>query len=319
MSNTNVMRFNGLSVHNMASHLALLGIVRILNEDCKTLNARVHWSDVDGNYFSSLSIDGYLSESDICATLIEGLTNRANRYIKVLKTVECFTGKKFSSIDTSDFINCYRELGKNGDSVDIEFFCSIIPGVAKNNKVDEVSLSPLFMVEGQSRKYDGISKFLDAIGRIEEGKLHKSLFGGVWERLDDHTKFYWDYLEWSDQARNGRDTSNDDKRVELSINALAFVGFAGLGGVPLVTARFENPCYKKYDSRNGEMFYFPIWSSSATYESAKEILNSDFFRNFDKQHNPIQYNSIGVVNIVCMGILHGSKGRKVSRFGELLW
>lgn len=302
----------GLSAHNLAAHLTLLGVMKILEEDCPDWRARGYWKKHGIKWTPNLALAVKKTEEDICGALAQGLCNRANSYLEALK---CLPVEKLTQTPPSAFAATVRRLFHDNPT-GMEFICALSAGVEKN-KGGIIAFSPLLLLE-KKNDMTGNRGLRWWNEKDNTGKIQQTLFtAGNWTRKDDILKFYWDYQEWVEQARVGRDTENEPQEVEWAACALAQVGFSGLGA--FIAGDLQTKAPGVIDKTK---LSFPLWVEPAIYDSIGELLLAAMFVDRNKEfvaRNKKQLERIGVKQIVEMKILKGDKGRKGTRCGRFLW
>lgn len=296
----------GLVAHNVAAHLTLLGVMKILEEDCPDWRARGYWKKHGMKWTPILELSVKKTEDDICGVLAQGLCDRANNYLEALK---CLSTGKLTNASPSAFAETVRRLFCD-NPIGTEFVCALSAGVEKK-KDGVIAFSPLLLLE-KKNDMTGDKGLQRWNAKDNTGKIQQTLFATEdWTRKDNILKFYWDYQEWVDRARVGRDTETEANEVEWAASALAQVGFSGLGA--FITGDLQTRAPGVVDKRK---LLFPLWIKPAIYDSIQELLLT---AAMSAGRNKEQLERIGVKQIVEIEILMGPKGKKAACHGRFLW
>lgn len=297
----------GLHPQNLAAHLAFYGALRILEEEHPEWKPRGFWRPDETGWWSAvlrLSDEAKASDEDICGVLSEGLAQRGRSYKDALDALskrvkanqkdggeDAKPGKKKKSKKKEtpnwtqarpvDFREAVRDLWGAKSAEDefarqAELLCAVSAGLPNEKRLD---FSPLFLVEGSIRPklanprgFGGWSGTKNIPEKDIPDKIHTALFGGDWPRSDDIFKWYWDWADWAEQARAGRDPADEKNAVEWAATALAVIGFCGLGAFAAAgrhdKVRTAAPGY----SRGGRVLHLPLWNSPATFAAVRELL-----------------------------------------------
>ena len=282
MSATRQHRLDGLEPDNLLAFLALLGLLRALEEAHPSWLPRVAWTVESLPVRPVLNLSEATGKDAIVATAASGLTKLALRH-----DFEPFRDLKLSPADASAKLH----NAARADRYTADLWAALVSDAAirDRNKTAEVEPTPLCLLFGQGHQH-----FLERLSAVPQettpptrrrnrGKsvvsetdcLSEALFAS-WTRPDTTRSFRWDPHEDVRYALRATDPT-DSKTKETTqhgANRLAAVGLSALTVVPRHRAgdtRLEILGGGR-DSGGGFFFTWPIWREPISLAMIRSLL-----------------------------------------------
>ena len=298
-------RLKGLESDNLLAFMALLGMLRSLEEFKPDWCPRVYW-DVDKFPVRAvLNVVGGVKEVDVVTAIAEGLRRCANlhdfggyRNLKELKPADAT--RKLRDV-ARDFESTLQDIHKTSGEIKkpheasgkryvADLWASLMSDAVCRNE-EEMEPTPFCLMFGQGHEY-----FLERLVSVpqmllppprREGRtrieisetdcLREALFEG-WKRPDlkpAAPSFRWDPHEDVRYALRARNPSGDKKTTQHGANRLAAVGFSALTVFPKQRAgnlRLEVLGGSR-DRKGNFIFTWPIWRHPASLASIRGLLS----------------------------------------------
>lgn len=274
-------RLSGLEPDNLLAFMALLGLLRVLEEAEPSWLPRVSWTVDDPPVRPVLHVAQPVSEDSIVTAVAAGLAELAGRH-----RFEPVKDLKLSPEDAAGKLRASRD-----DRYAADLWAALVSDAAirDRDKQQEAEPTPLCLLFGQGRQH-----FLERLGSvlqertppargtgrskvaITEGECLREALFLPWERLDATKKsFRWDPHEDVRHALRATDPT-DAKTKETTqhgANRLAAVGLSVL----TVTPRRRGPDIRLEllgGSRDhGEFsFTWPIWRAPISLAAARALI-----------------------------------------------
>ena len=233
-------RLDGLEPGNLLAFLALLGLLRALEEAAPAWLPKVAWSVDEPPVRPVLSLSAPVSVATIAATAATGVTRLAGRHD--------FGARKDLRLSVDDAAEQLRAAVRCGDSYTADLWAALVSDAAvrQRNKVKEAEPTPLCLMFGQGHQHflerlsvvPQVASFSRGSGRNEEfispaACLTEALFV-PWARPDAMPSFRWDPHEDVRYALRATDptTLSTKETTQHGANRLAAVGLTALTVVP---------------------------------------------------------------------------------------
>ena len=233
-------RLDGLEPGNLLAFLALLGLLRALEEAAPAWLPKVAWSVDEPPVRPVLSLSAPVSVATIAATAATGVTRLAGRHD--------FGALKDLRLSADDAAEQLRAAVRCGDSYTADLWAALVSDAAvrQRNKVKEVEPTPLCLMFGQGHQHflerlsvvPRVASFSRGSGGNEEfispaACMTEALFV-PWARPDATPSFRWDPHEDVRYALRATDptTVSTKETTQHGANRLAAVGLTALTVVP---------------------------------------------------------------------------------------
>lgn len=274
-------RLSGLEPDNLLAFMALLGLLRVLEEAEPSWLPRVSWSgDDDPPVRPVLHVAQPVPEDSIVTAAGAGLAELADRH-----RFEPFKDLKLSPEDAAGKLRASRD-----DRYAADLWAALVSDAATRDrdKKQEAEPTPLCLLFGQGHQH-----FLERLGSVpqeptppargtgrskvaitEEECLREALFL-PWERLDATKSFRWDPHEDVRYALRATDPT-DAKTKETTqhgANRLAAVGLSVL----TVSPRRRGPDIRLellggYRDHGEFFFTWPIWRAPVSLAAVRALI-----------------------------------------------
>ncbi len=232
-------RLEGLEPDNLLAFMALLGLLRVLEEARPDWCARVSWTVDDPPLRPALRIPEGVNQNIVTQAAAEGLDVLAQRHN--------FNGRKDLSLTPTDATATLRKVAKTENRYAADLWAALLSDAAVSKDGKKAEPTPLCLMFGQGHQH-----FLERLASVprqrtppDRGKghgktmvsetdcLHEALFAS-WTRPDKTKSFRWDPNEDVRYALRARDPTNAKTKeaTQHGANRLAAVGFSVLTVVP---------------------------------------------------------------------------------------
>lgn len=268
----------GLEPDNLLAFMALLGLLRVLEDTEPSWLPRVSWSVDAPPVRPVLHVARPVTVDTILATAGAGLTELARRH-----RFEPFKGLSLSPADAAGKLQESR-----GDRYAADLWAALVSDAAvrDRNKMQVAEPTPLCLLFGQGHQH-----FLERLGSvprestppargtgrskvtISEGEcLHEALFQ-PWKRPDKTNSFRWDPHEDVRYALRAADPTDAKETTQHGANRLAAVGLSALTVTP-VRRGAEIRLQLLGGSRdNGDfVFTWPIWRAPISLAAIRALM-----------------------------------------------
>ena len=242
-TNSRQHRLDGLEPGNLLAFLALLGLLRALEEAAPAWLPKVEWSVDEPPVRPLLSLSAPVSVATIEATAATGVTRLAERHD--------FGARKDLRLSVDDVAEQLRAAVRCGDSYTADLWSALVSDAAvrERNKVKEAEPTPLCLMFGQGHQHflerlsvvPQMASFSRGSGRNEEfispaACVTEALFV-PWARPDAMPSFRWDPHEDVRYAlratrRRPDHPEHQGETTQHGANRLTAVGLTALTVVP---------------------------------------------------------------------------------------
>ena len=275
-------RLDGLEPGNLLAFLALLGLLRALEEAAPDeWLPKVTWSVDEPPVRPVLSLSAPVSVGTIAATAATGVTRLAGRHD--------FGALKDLRLSEDDAAEQLRAAVRSGDSYIADLWAALVSDAAvrERNKVKEAEPTPLCLMFGQGHQHflerlsavPQMASFSRGSGRNEEVIpptvcVAEALFV-PWARPDATPSFRWDPHEDVRYALRATDptTVSTKETTQHGANRLAAVGLTALTVVPERRAGKARLGILGGERTEGTFtLTWPIWRDPISLEAIRALL-----------------------------------------------
>ena len=278
MTDHAIHRLEGLEPDNLLAFLALLGLLRILEEARPEWHPRVYWAVNSLPLRPVLRVIEPVSEDDVIGAAIEGLS--------VLAKHHDFGGLK--DLKLSPEVAALRLRRASGaDRYRAELWAALVSNAVLARDAKRTEPTPLCLMFGQGHQH-----FLSHLASVPNEKtapergsgrnktkiseadcLREALFA-PWERPDRTSSFRWDPDEDVRYAHRASDPSKARQTTQHGANRLAAVGFSALTVVPRRRAESVHLAVLGGDREQGGSFVigWPIWRQPVSLAGIRALL-----------------------------------------------
>ena len=283
MSNYTTHRLEGLEPDNLLAFMALLGLLRTLEEARPKWHPRVSWTVDEPPLRPALRVPQGVGLDAIVQAAAEGLD--------LLAQCHEFDGRVDLTLPPEDAATKLRETTKSADQdrYIADLWAALVSDVAISRDGKKVEPTALCLMFGQGHQH-----FLERLKSVpqqktppERGKgrskitvsetdcLHEALFAS-WKRPDATHSFRWDPHEdvrYALRAHNPTD-SKTKETTQHGANRLAAVGLSLLTVAPRRRAGEVRLAVLggQRDSRGGFVFQWPIWRAPISLAAIRALL-----------------------------------------------
>lgn len=275
-------RLEGLEPDNLLAFLALLGLLRALEESRSDWHARVSWTVSDPPLRPALRIREDVDGEAVVEAVAEG--------IGALAQWHEFDGHKDLTLTPGDAATCLQRAVEAANPYGADLWASLLSDAAVSRDGKKVEPTPLCLMFGQGHQY-----FLDRLTSVPRRKsppnrgkgrsstavsetqcLWEALFE-PWRRPDATQSFRWDPHEdvrYALRARNPTDAKTKET-TQHGANRLAAIGLSVLtvapkskhGQIRLVMLGGER------ESDGNFVFRWPIWREPTSLAGVRALLS----------------------------------------------
>ena len=279
-----VIKLNGFDYHNLLAFLALLGLLKTLNESRPEWKPCISWID----WIPHLHISSVVDNEQITCAVLEGL-------IKIGNTMRF---GQFKNLNLK-----YEEFKDLQDCAPPEIMIALgSDGIIQNNK--NVEYPPLCTMLGQ-----GHQNFLPRLKnatKVNGDAEHKQAMDNIanvlfneWKYKDESKiTFRWDPKEYRPHGYRAKDPSKDTFLPVIGANRLAAVGFTNYWCVPTKGGLSTVAC-KKDRNRVWKTFW-PIWSKKLSLDAILVLMRHPYMKAI--QNGKIDDDAR--MNLYKMGVCH---------------
>ena len=282
MTNCSTHRLAGLEPDNLLAFLALLGLLRALEEARPVCLPRVAWMVNAPPVRPALRVAERLTEDDILAITATGLKELAQRH-----DFDQLQDLKLSPEEATGRLR----TAAAGDRYTADLWASLISDAAvrDKNKVREAEPTPLCLLFGQGHMH-----FLSRLASVpretappargrrstktavsDTDCLREALFQ-PWMRLDATSSFRWDPHEDVRYATRTTDPTDakTKERTQHGANRLAAIGLSSLTVAPRAvrTGGAQLSVLGGTRDRTGRSFTWPIWRHPISLSAIRALL-----------------------------------------------
>ena len=302
MKGYNVHRLDGLEPDNLLAFLALLGLLRVLEEARATWRPRVFWTVDDPVLRPALRVPEGIDQAAVVTAAAEGLD--------VLAKFHDFDGHEDLTLATEDAARYLRRAADvaNRHRHAADLWSALVSDKAIDRQGKKVERTPFCLISGQGHQH-----FLSRLASVPNRKappdrrvgqrkiavsesecLSEALFTR-WERCDNTDSFRWDPNEDVRYALRAQDPT-DSKTKETTqhgANRLAAIGVASLTVVPrrrygevrlVVVGGYR-------ENTGGFAFAWPLWRDPVSLAGIRALLAQQRLETLDS------LEALGIVEV----------------------
>ncbi len=280
MNTRRVHRLDGLEPDNLLAFLALLGLLRAIEESCPNWIPRVRWDVNRLPIRPVLSVSESVDMEMIVTAIADGLNSLARYHdFNDLKDLRLSPADATKKLHTAVENNPYTA----------GLWASLISNAATDRKGKKVKPTPLCLLFGQGHQH--FLSYLASVPReteppargtghsktkISETQCLKEALFSPWKRPDNTKRFRWDPREDVRYALRATDPT-DSKTKETTqhgANRLAAIGLSALTLVPQIRAgEIQLGVLGGGRDRNGDfIFTWPIWCNLISLATIRSLL-----------------------------------------------
>ena len=275
-------RLDGLEPDNLLAFMALLGLLRVLEEVRIDWRPRVFWTVDEPPLRPVLRVPATVDDAAVAEAAAEGLNALARRHD--------FDGLSDLTLSPEEAVQrLHRAAAASSERYTGDLWSSLISDAAIAPDGKKVEPTPLCLMFGQGHQH-----FLSRLASVPQEKtppergagrnkiaisevncLREALFAS-WRRPDRTDSFRWDPNEdvrYALRARNPTDAKTKET-TQHGANRLAAIGLSVLTVVPRL--RFGKAQLAvlggKRDSRGRFTFGWPIWSEPTSLAGVRALL-----------------------------------------------
>ena len=276
-------RLNGLEPDNLLAFMALLGLLRVLDEARPNWRARVFWTVDDPPLRPALRTPNDISMDAVAKAVADGLDLLARRHE--------FDGRKDLTLSPEDATRSLQKAvgAADRDGYIADLWAALVSDAAVLRDRKKVEPTPLCLMFGQGHQH-----FLERLTSVPRRKvpsargrgrskvtvpepecLREALFAS-WKRPDDTQSFRWDPNEDVRYALRARDPTDvaTKETTQHGANRLAAVGLSALTVAP--RSRFGQVRLVMLGGRREAdgsfVFRWPIWRAPISFACIRALL-----------------------------------------------
>lgn len=275
-------RLDGLEPGNLLAFLALLGLLRALEETEPAWRPKVAWTVDEPPVRPELNLSAAVTRGTIAISAATGVTRLAERHD--------FGALKDLRLSPEDAAQQLAAAGRSGDAYTADLWAALVSDAAvrERNKAEEAEPTPLCLMFGQGHQH-----FLERLRSVPRAThadrgssrskavisaadcLAEALFA-PWARPDAMPSFRWDPHEDVRYALRATDPTDQKTKAttQHGANRLAAVGLASLTVVPARRAgkvRLEMLGGGR-EAGGAFTFTWPIWREPISLTAIRALL-----------------------------------------------
>jgi hypothetical protein len=270
-------RLQGLEPDNLLAFLALLGLLRALEQARPHWHPRAAWDPGVAPLRPFLQLREPIDAKSVCETAADG--------VHQLAAAHDFGGLaklKLSKAQARQHLLQAKDHAQAGDKLRAELWSALVSDVAIRSKAETVDRTPFCLLDVAQTSFlktladvcrpevlprrDG-----DQQARIIEA-IQKALFG-AWSRADHTPSFRWDPSEDSRHAYRWAAPSDEKQGVEQGANMLAAVGLPVLTVAPYQRGTEVRLKVLGGEPHEGFSLAWPIWREPTSLASIRSLLS----------------------------------------------
>lgn len=278
-----IHRLDGLEPDNLLAFMALLGLLRALDEARPDWLTRVFWTVDDPPLRPALRTPKDIDANAVAEAAAKGLGLLARRHE--------FDGRNDLTLSPADATRCLQKAvgAANRDGYVADLWAALVSDAAVSRDRKKAEPTPLCLMFGQGHQH-----FLERLASVprqktppDRGKgrskvavpetdcLHEALFAS-WKRLDRTQSFRWDPNEDVRYALRARDPTDarTKETTQHGANRLAAVGLSILTVAP--RSRFAQVKLVMLGGRReidgSFVFRWPIWRAPVSLACIRALL-----------------------------------------------
>ena len=270
-------RLQGLEPDNLLAFLALLGLLRALEQARPHWHPRAAWGIDVAPLRPFLQLREPVEAKSLCEAAASG--------VQQLAAAHDFGGLsklKLSKPEARQRLLQTKDHARAGDKLGAELWSALISDVAIRSKAETVDRTPLCLLDVARTSF---LKTLADVCKLEvllrcDGNqevlfieaIDKALFG-AWNRADHTPSFRWDPSEDSRHAYRWAAPSDEKQGVEHGANMLAAVGLPILTVAPYQRGNQVRLQVLGGEPSEGFSFAWPIWREPTSLASIRSLLS----------------------------------------------
>ena len=282
MASQAIHRLDGLEPDNLLAFIALLGLLRVLEEARPQWSARAFWTVGEMPLRPALRVPEEVDRRTVVEAAAEGLNALAEWHD--------FEGQKDLGLESGASVRLLRKAaaGAERNPYAAMLWSALASDAALARDGTRTEPTPLCLLFGQGHQH-----FLERLASVPRQKappargkgrhkteisevdcLREALFA-AWERPDRTPSFRWDPCEDVRHALRSRDPTDlkTKEKTQHGANRLATIGLSVLTVVPVRKAgRVRLALLGGKRLRSGFCFEWPIWREPTTLAGIRALL-----------------------------------------------
>lgn len=299
MTNCAIHRLDGLEPDNLLAFMALLGLLRALDEAQPEWRTRVYWTVEEPPLRPALRVPGGLDQTDIAEAAAQGLEE--------LAALHDFGGLADLKMPLDVAVERLRKAAANAD--DHPYLADLWAALVSDAAIEKgkTKPTPLCLLGGGQQRFMKSLASIPNSGTFQKSGpgqkkaevsaadcLHESLFA-PWLRPDNTHSFRWDPHEDVRHALRWSAPTDEKEPTQHGANRLAAIGLSVLTVVPqrgnTGQARLSVLCGVRNPNVRTPCFGWPIWSQPVRLPAVKALLSHPFL------HRPATREALGIVEL----------------------
>lgn len=277
MNGVPIHRLEGVEPDNLLGFLALLGLLRAIEDSRAAWRPRVRWTVHEPPTRPALHLRDAVTQEQIAEAAAEGIGNLVSAHVFPEKDLSLLPDDARSQLQSAAESGGYRSA----------LWAALVNDKANPRNRDIVERTPLCLMSGPGHQH-----FLERLARVPRtlapkpegwGKSRRSVsevecLGNAlfrpWQRRDLTESFRWDPTEDRRHAYRATEPSSDKLRTEHGANRLASVGMASLTVVPRRVGLITRLGVRGgTHTRRGAAFSWPIWRDPVSRAGIEAMLS----------------------------------------------
>jgi len=269
-------RLQGLEPDNLLAFLALLGLLRALEQARPGWRPRAAWDFEAAPLRPFLQLCEPIVSRAVCEAAVEGVEKLAGAH-----DFGGLVKLKLSKDEARERLFQAKDRALEGDKWSVELWSALVSDAAIRRKAEAVERTPFCLLDvAQTSFLKNLSEVcsLDALPRRGDRQarlleaIEKALFV-AWSREDQTPSFRWDPSEDSRHAHRWAAPTDEKQGVEHGANVLAAVGLPVLTVVPHQRGGDIRLQVLGGESAGGFSFAWPIWRPPTSLSSIRALLS----------------------------------------------
>jgi hypothetical protein len=266
-------RLDGLESDNVLAFLALLGLLRVLNDADAASHPRVAWTVDEPPVRPRLYLRNPISAEELCDRVASGIEKLCAGHVLSDRKDLNYTAEESRALLSA----ASRASSAHADPQSALLAALMTDAAVKNEKERTIDPTPMCLLFGQGHQHF-LERLVEVsaapsppprgrgIAPISAGQCIAEALFQPWHRSDPTPAFRWDPNEDVRYALMAGDPTNPSykSRTQHGANRLAVVGLALLTVVPEFRARRVRPSMiGGANGPDGFSFAWPIWREPA--------------------------------------------------------
>jgi hypothetical protein len=275
--NAHCHRLQGLEPDNLLAFLALLGLLRALEQARPTWHSRAGWELDVAPLRPFLLLHQPIAPEAVCEAAAEGVHELAKAH-----DFGGLAKLKLSRDDARERLTQAKDRALGGDNRSAELWSALVSDAAIKSKAEAVDRTPFCLLDVAKTSF--LKNLSEVCGleilpkRAGEPQIQfleaveRALFN-PWRRQERTPSFRWDPIEDSRHAYRWAAPTDEKQGVEHGANVLAAIGLPILTVVPDQRGRDVRLRALGGETSGGFSFAWPIWREPGSLSSIRGLLS----------------------------------------------